>query len=73
MIRKGFLLSLLIFTAMAEETPIITHSEFSYINTKGNTNTTSLAFEGAIKKKWNKNAFRLHADMYRSPRLHPER
>ncbi|MDD2781832.1 DUF481 domain-containing protein [Sulfuricurvum sp.] len=66
MIRKGLALSFITLVAMAEETPIITHSEFSYINTKGNTNTTSLAFEGAAKKQWDKNIFRLNANMYKS-------
>lgn len=67
MIRKGFLFSIALSALLgAQETPIITHSEFSYINTKGNTNTTSLAFEGAIKKEWDKHALRLHADMYES-------
>ena len=59
MIRKGLALSFITLAAMAEETPIITHSEFSYINTKGNTNTTSLAFEGTAKKQWDQHIFRL--------------
>lgn len=66
MIRKGLALFSLSFTLMAEETPIITHSEFSYINTKGNTNTTSLAFEGSAKKQWDEHIFRLNANMYKS-------
>lgn len=45
---------------------IVTHNEFSYINTKGNTDTTSLAFEGAAKTILSKNVFRAHADAYRS-------
>lgn len=66
MIRKGLALSFITLAAMAEETPIITHSEFSYINTKGNTNTTSLAFEGTAKKQWDQHIFRLNANMYKS-------
>jgi putative salt-induced outer membrane protein len=66
MIRQGLTLTLLMFAAMAEETPIITHSEFSYINTKGNTNTTSLAFEGSAKKQWETHIFRLNANIYKS-------
>jgi len=45
---------------------IASHSEFSYINTKGNTNTTSLAFEGNAKSKWDLHIFRVHADAYRA-------
>jgi putative salt-induced outer membrane protein len=66
MIQKGLFLLFISMAVMAEETPIITHSEFSYINTKGNTNTTSLAFEGSAKKQWDQNIFRLHANMYKS-------
>ncbi|MBD3810196.1 MAG: DUF481 domain-containing protein [Sulfuricurvum sp.] len=67
MIRQGILCIVTIGSFLgAEETPIITHSEFSYINTKGNTNTTSLAFEGSAKKQWDEHVFRLHADMYKS-------
>lgn len=51
---------------MANEGEIITHSEFSYINTKGNTNTTSLAFEGTIKEEWEHHRLRLRGDAYRS-------
>lgn len=66
MIPKGILVLLAGILAFAEETPIVTHSEFSYINTKGNTNTTSLAFEGSAKKQWNEHIFRLNANMYKS-------
>lgn len=66
MIKKGIIISLYSVLLTAEETPIITHSEFSYINTKGNTDTTSLAFEGSAKKQWDAHIFRLHADMYKS-------
>ncbi|MBD3799692.1 MAG: DUF481 domain-containing protein [Epsilonproteobacteria bacterium] len=67
MIRQWILGIVMIGTFLgAEETQIITRSEFSYINTKGNTNTTSLAFEGSAKKQWEKHVFRLHADMYKS-------
>lgn len=45
---------------------ITAHSEFSYINTKGNSNTTSLAFEGNAKTKWDFHIFRAHLDAYRS-------
>lgn len=45
---------------------IVTHSELSYINTKGNTDTTSLAFEGNAKTTLEKHVFRAHADAYRS-------
>jgi len=43
---------------------IVTHSEFSYIDTRGNSNAASLAFEGAAKTKWDDHVFRAHADAY---------
>lgn len=45
---------------------IASHSEFSYINTKGNSNVESLAFEGNAKSRWDLHIFRAHADAYRS-------
>lgn len=66
MIRQGVLLLAATLCLATEETPLLTHSEFSYINTKGNTNTTSLAFEGSAKKQWLEHIFRLHGDMYKS-------
>jgi putative salt-induced outer membrane protein len=57
---------LFVVGAMADETALVTHGEFSYINTKGNTDTSSLAFEGNVKKGWDLNLFRAHADAYQS-------
>ncbi len=45
---------------------IVTHSEFSYINTKGNTNTTSLAYEGRAKTSVDLHIFRAHLNAYKS-------
>lgn len=45
---------------------IVTHSEFSYIDTTGNSNASSLAFEGNAKTKWDDHIFRGHADAYHS-------
>jgi putative salt-induced outer membrane protein len=66
MIKKILFLSALAVAAMAAESELVTHSEFSYINTKGNTDTSSLAFEGLAKKNWDKNFWHLHADIYQS-------
>lgn len=66
MILKKILFFGLSLTLFADEKPLITHSEFSYINTKGNTDTTSLAFEGSAKKQWEGHTFRLNAAMYKS-------
>lgn len=64
--KKIVLASCIALAAMAEDTPLVTHAEFGYLNTKGNTNTTSLSFDGNAKKAWDANQFRLHADMYKS-------
>ncbi|MDD3597797.1 MAG: DUF481 domain-containing protein [Sulfuricurvum sp.] len=45
---------------------IVTHSEFSYIDSKGNSNTSSLAFEGNAKTKWDLHILRVHLDAYRA-------
>lgn len=45
---------------------VVTHSEFSYIETSGNSNTSSLAFEGNGKTKWDDHIIRAHADAYQS-------
>ncbi len=46
-VATSLLASLLLF---AEETPLTTHTEFGFIDTKGNTNTTSYALEATAKK-----------------------
>lgn len=66
MIPKIVILSGAFSLMAAQELGLVTHSEFSYINTKGNTDTTSLAFEGMIDKKWDEHDLRLHLDAYRS-------
>lgn len=45
---------------------MITHSVFSYMNTKGNTDITSLSFEASAKKGWELHEWRGHVDTYRS-------
>ena len=43
-----------------------THSEFSYNNTKGNTNTSALVFDGNARQSWDIDDVRLHVDARRS-------
>lgn len=64
--RSFALLIVLTLNVAAEDTAWLTHGEFSYINTKGNTNTSSLAFEGSLRKGWDDHLFRAHADAYTS-------
>lgn len=66
MIRLARLSIFLGTLAVANDTALLTHSEFSYINTQGNTNTSSLAFEGSAKQGWEMHLIRAHADAYRS-------
>lgn len=51
---------------LASENELVTHSEFSYINTKGNTNTDSLAFESKVAKSIDEHKFRAFLEAYRS-------
>lgn len=63
MIFASALVSSMLFGKSSE---LITHSEFSYINTKGNTNTDSLAFEGKASKAIDEHKFRAFLEAYRS-------
>lgn len=74
MIRQSFLIGLISASLVAADVcplpekngDIVTHSEFSYIDTKGNSNASSLAFEGNGKTKWDEHILRGHADAYQS-------
>lgn len=66
MIRKALWSVLCASALSANDGKVVTHSEFSYINTKGNTDTTSLAFEGNAKTSVGVHVFRAHVDAYRS-------
>ncbi len=64
MIRQTAWILLMAAAVCAGE--MVTHSEFSYINTKGNTNTESLAFDGNAKTAYGLHIFRARADIYQS-------
>ena len=59
-------LSALVFAADEVKNPLVTHTELSYIQTTGNTQTESLAAELALKKAFDAHKLRLDADAYYS-------
>lgn len=64
--RKIVWICALVSALSADDNAWKTHSEFSYINTSGNTDTSSLAFEGLAKKSWDQHGLRIHLDAYQS-------
>lgn len=64
MIRKTLWMVFGASALFGNDGAIVTHSEFSYINTKGNTNTSSLAFEGSAKTSVGLNIFRANVNAY---------
>jgi len=70
MINKRVLCSLaaattLVVTVHAEDvkvTPFVTHSEFGYIETNGNTKTKTFNLDATVKKAWGKHEGKLHFD-----------
>lgn len=44
------------------ENELVTHTEFGYVNTQGNTNTTALGLDANIKKPFDKHIFELSFD-----------
>jgi len=60
---SGLVASSLVLAAEFDETnKLITHTEFGYISTEGNTQTKTYALESKIKKGFNKNLFCLNFD-----------
>ena len=61
--KKLLLPTLLLSTALfAESTPLVTHSELSYVNTTGNSETQSFALNSKAKKSVGAHTFSLAAD-----------
>jgi len=50
------------FAQEAKKNEIKTHTELGYINTKGNTNTTTFSVDSKIKKRWGKHNLELAID-----------
>lgn len=46
----------------ATKNELITHTEFGYVNTQGNTNTNALSLDSKIKKAFNKHIFAIAFD-----------
>ncbi len=45
-----------------KDTTFVTHTEFGYIGTKGNTDTSTFNLDATVKKGWGKNIFNLKFD-----------
>lgn len=66
--RKAFVLLLAAAAAFAADeakdpNAFVTHTELSYVNTQGNTDTNAFSFDFAGKKAWGAHSLKLDADM----------
>lgn len=62
-ILASFVAGTLVFAAETnKENELMTHTEFGYVNTQGNTNTTALGLDATAKKPFGKHIFELSFD-----------
>jgi putative salt-induced outer membrane protein len=56
------LASSLVFAVDEDKNKLLTHTEFGYVNTQGNSNTNAFSLETKVKKSFNKHTFILFFD-----------